>query len=510
MNCRRNLFVRTFAVLIASIAGMFCGSNLVIAEETGLSFQEYDVPQSIELPAGAVAPVRLIDTLTGREIPLAGEGIRARQGRISILVPQLPPGDFTASWTGGELRIEVLDDKGTRFAYASRSDQRDGPPYHLAVLGLGGVTALLFLIRGNKKVAILLASGSLIAGAAVWYVGADARPVYGQAAWDACGLEQKEEIKLNCKVETLLDHIEAGKFQELRELVSANRDPACHEVTHRASFHTWRLTRDRELANSLLIPGCDDGLIHGIAEAMATFTSDDKLADELLDFCTGADQDFQVRACLHGGGHATIWRTNGDILRAWEICREIPSDAVIGYDASEECMGSSVMEWSDRWSAGARQGTSTITPKLVEPMDLCPEGPDSFTFRLGCYLGTNHRTGDAEHAANWCIDKETSGQLDACFSALGENLPYYEAPYLTIELVPEMAVRHAANCGLAPTQSARDACMTALSRVFVVMKVSKTLGLEVCAAVSTTLQAACQAGIREAELKFEQRGLELS
>lgn len=510
MNARRNAAAKALLGMLIAVAGALTLSNSALAEETSVSYEEYEVPQNVELPVGARSPVRLVDDLTGLDVPLAGSGETTNGDRLSISIPQLPPGKFTASWPGGELHIEVLDEKGTRFAYASRGEDGDPLPYHLLVLATGGAGAIWLTARRKKKAAFLVVAGSLMLGSATWLLGTETKPVYGQAAWDACGLEQKEEIKLNCKVETLLDHIESGRFAELRELVAANRDPACHEVTHRASFHTWRLTRDKNLAKSLLIPGCDDGLIHGIAESMATFTSDDKLATEILDFCTGAEEDFQMRACLHGGGHATIWRTNGDILRAWEICKEIPTDAVADYNASEECMGSSVMEWSDRWSAGARKGTSTVTPKMSEPMELCPAGPTSYTFRLGCYLGTNHRTGDAGRAAQWCIDKEQHVQLDACFAALGENLPYYEAPYLTIELVPEMAINHARNCELAPVESARDACMTAMSRVFVVMKVSKTLGQQVCDAVSPALQKACLAGIREAELKFEQRGLELS
>lgn len=474
------------------------------------SFTEDAVPSVIVLPAGATSPVELIDDLTGLSIPLAGEGESRDDGRLGIAVPQLPPGEFTARWRGGEKTIRVFDSKGSDFAYSRRGGEGSSTPVVPLLMLLGGLgCGVLLLAKKRRAVGLLVIAGSFGFSGVAWIATGEAPVTYGQSAWEACNLEQKEEIKLNCKVEVVLDHIDAGRFDTLREMVVSNRDPVCHEVSHRASFHTWRLTRDRELVKNVLLPGCDDGLIHGVAESIATFTSDSELAGELIGFCTSAEQDFQMRACMHGGGHATIWRTNGDIERAWELCKQIPKDAIAGYDASEECMGSSVMEWSDRWSAEKGREQKTVKPDLAEPMELCLRGPETYTFRLECYMGTNHRTGDAKQAAEWCIRKEADIQLDACFSALGENLPYYEAPRVTIELVPEMAVRHAGNCLLAPTGGARDACMSALSRVFAVMKVSKTLALDVCDSVDAQLETACLKGIKDAELKFEQRGIEL-
>ncbi len=495
------------ALLLAALLLGLSGGPVRGSEET-LTYNENSIPKTIELPAGARSPVRLFDDLTGLEIPLSGNKETVEQGAVRIEVPQLPPGVFSVKWDGGGITLTVQDNSGSAFAYSTRGGESGGRNLLLVGAVLAGGVVVAVLLRRRRGVAVLLLVGSVTAAGTLWMVSGETAPTYGQAAWSACDIEQNPEIKLNCKVEALLDHIEAGRFDDLRELVTSNRDPVCHEVAHRASFHTWRLTRDRDLVKKILIPGCDDGLIHGVAESIATFTGDGELARELVEFCSSADEDYQLRACLHGGGHATIWRTNGDIERAWEICRQIPKDSVAGYDASEECLGSAVMEWSDRWSAEKGQKNSGLRPVLDEPMELCLRGPETYVFRLGCYMGTNHRTGAAAKAANWCVTKETA-QVDACFSALGENLPYYESPRVYIELVPEMAVNHAKNCLGAPGVSARDACMSALSRVFTVMKVSKTLGMGVCDAVHPDLRAACLDGIKEAELKFEQRGIEL-
>lgn len=508
MRSIKNIVVSTTFVLLL-VGGVLVSTGQALADETTVSYEEYAVPSSLELPSSARSPIVLTDDLTGLEVPLTGKGVVSTSGRTSIAVPQLPTGGFTVSWPGGKLSVDVRDAGEKRFDYVTRQEQDVPNRYYLLVLAAGLPIGIWLLVRKRKAAAALVCVGTAILSSALWLSTSETPPLYGQLAWDVCAMEQQLDIQINCKVESILDHINNGEFTMLKELVAANKDPACHEATHRASFHTWRTTRDAELAKSILIPGCDDGLIHGIAESIATFTPDKDLADVLLDFCTSAQEEFQKRACLHGSGHATIWRTNGDILRAWDICKEMPATVPPGINVYDECLGSSVMEWSDRWGDGARRGAVTVTPNMKEPMEICLEGPNNYLFRSGCYMGTNHRTGNASHAAKWCIEKESQGQLDACFSAIGENLPYYETPLTRTELTPAMAVNHAKNCDLASTSAAKDACVMALSRVFTSMKVSKTLGNQVCQALPTQLLPACLDGIRQAETSYEQRGLVL-
>lgn len=497
----------TFVLLL--VGGMLAPATQVLADETTVSYEEYAVPSSIELPSSARSPIILTDDLTGLEVPLTGKGVVSTSGRISIVIPQLPTGGFTVSWPGGKLFVDVLDAGEKRFDYVTRQEQDAPNYYYLLVLAVGLPIGIWLLVRKRKAAASLVCIGAAILSSALWLSTSETPPLYGQLAWDVCDMEQQLDIQINCKVENILDHISNGEFAMLKELVATNKDPACHEAAHRASFHTWRTTRDAELAKSILIPGCADGLIHGIAESIATFTSDKDLVKVLLDFCTSAKEQFQIRACLHGAGHATIWRTNGDILRAWDICKEMPPVVPPDINVYDECLGSSVMEWSDRWGDGNRRGEVMVWPKVKEPMEICLQGPNNYLFRSGCYMGTNHRTGNASHAAKWCLTQEIQGQLDACFSAIGENLPYYETPLTTIELTPSMAVNHAKNCELASTATAQNACVTAMSRVFVSWKVSKDLGNQVCRALSIRLLPACLDGIKQAETSYEQRGLVL-
>jgi hypothetical protein len=478
-------------------------------QDDALVFEEYVIPSTIELPAGTpdTAQVTLTDRLTGLDVPLAGDGISTRDGKTVVHIPQLPPGEFLLTWTGGSRRIAV-ESPGSGTSYITGPGTGDrGPVTVILLLGASAAAVIGLLLRRRGRLVAVVAVITVGGGATLAAFALSGGSERVTRDWETCNLEQDANQQLLCKSSYLVAEFENGRYTNVADLMSTNRDPMCHDVAHRTSFHIWRTTRDPQLAAKLLIPGCDDGLIHGVAESIATFTADRDLAAELIAFCTSANQEFQVRACLHGGGHATIWRTNGDLEQAWKICREIPRDLVNSYDASEECMGSAVMEWSDRWSTQERQGERLVRPDLDEPMTLCLDGPDTHTFRQGCYLGTNHRTGDAAYAANWCLEREP--QVAACFSALGENLPYFETPQTVIKLTPDRALHHAEACGLAPDDVAKEECARAMSRVFTIMNVSKTLGLEVCDVIRDDLRPGCLAGIREAELKYEQRGLTL-
>lgn len=506
MRTLRTLFpVLFFVVLIAS----GCTRSSSAADVT---YQEYNTPRILELPPGARSPIVLVDDLTGLDVPLTGAMETMESGRVSIHLPQLPMGRFVASWEGGKFTMDVSNAGQASFDYSEKSTDDANVPYHFLLLAAGFATGLLVFKR-SRKLATLVVTSTLLLSAGVWRTTAEPRTLYGQVAWDACNLEPNGDAATSCKVNTLLKHIHDGQVPALAALVASNNDPLCHEVVHRVGFHTWRTTRDTALAQSIMVPGCDNGLIHGIVESMATFTEDEKFPELLLEFCAANADEFAKRACLHGGGHATIWRSNGDITRAWELCEKLPTGRIPGVNVYDECMGSSVMEWADRWKEGQKNGKLTVLPETAEPMELCLMGPDSRLFKSGCYMGTNYRTGNAANAARWCVEEESAVHLDACFMAVGENLPYFELPLIVtpdIKLLPSMALNHSTACSMAPTVSARDACMTALSRVYVTMRLSKSEGNEVCRTVSQELAPACLNGIQEAETAFRLQGRTLS
>jgi hypothetical protein len=467
------------------------------------TYREYVTPAYLLVP-GAVDTddVVLVDDLTGLPVPLAGKGTAADGSSTRVHLPQLPPGTFTLEHPAGELRFTVLAFDGTLGPVVADTD---GAPW--ALYALAGVLVVLAIAARRRTAVLLPAIGGAVLLLGLSTLSSAERDGDLLTEWSACdGANAGAKDQLSCKVTALTARLAQEDYDAVRDAVSRSSDPACHEITHRSSYHIWRTTRDTEKAAKLLIPGCDDGLIHGISESMATFSTDEEFPRLLADFCSVSEETFARGACFHGGGHAAVWRTNGDLDASFALCERFPGDG-LDYDVVSECKGSAVMEWSERWTRERRQGGSTLTPRLDEPMELCTSGPESELFRLGCYLGTNFRTGDAQAAAAWCTEKETF--LKSCFEALGENLPYFETPMTTIPLTRDRALNHLASCSLAPDGATRSACVRSTVRVYSVMKLSHREGELLCDEVDAVDAGACRDGVVDAEERLASRGLSL-
>ena len=476
------------------------------SEPTEDVYREYLTPPYVLLPGRLEnGDVTLVDDLTGGDIPLARKGIvvAAGSGNASkVHLPQLPAGTFTLKHPGGDLRITILSFDGT---LGPTVEPRQAP-WAVYVLAAGFGLLLLAARRNPRMLVVLLAGGVLTIGGVALLAGRDRQDDGLLIEWAACeGSNGVSKDQLACKVDALLERLEREEYDAVRDAVSRTDDPSCHEVTHRASYHVWRTTRDAERAEKLLIPGCDDGLIHGVSESMATFSSDDDFPDLLTDFCSVAVEDFARLACFHGGGHAAVWRTNGDLEASFALCERFPSEK-IGYPADEECKGSAVMEWAERWTRERNEGGSTLLPRIDDPMTICLSGPATELFRLGCYLGTNFRSSDARGAAAWCNDREKF--LNACYAALGENLPYFETPETTIPLTGERALNHLASCTLASSADARAGCVRSAVRVYSVLRLSPDDGERLCGDVEAADTAACRDGVADARERLQTRGID--
>jgi hypothetical protein len=464
-------------------------------------YREYVTPAYLSIPGdvsggGAI----LVDDLTGLPVPLAGKGALRDGAFTRVYLPQLPPGTFTLEYPGGERGITVLAFDGTLGPVAENASR----PW--AIYGLVGVLLVLGVVARKRKAVLLPAIG-----AAVLLLGLSSLNTSGGGdlltEWGACeGANAGAKDQLACKVSALTNRLVRGEYEAVRSAVSRSNDPACHEITHRSSYHIWRITRDDAKATQMLIPGCDDGLIHGISESMATFSTDEAFPLLLAKFCSATDEAFARGACFHGGGHAAVWRTNGDLVASFALCERFPGEG-LEYDVASECKGSAVMEWAERWTRERTQGGEILQPRVTEPMTLCLDGPANELFRLGCYLGTNFRTGDASAAANWCTQHEAF--LVSCFAALGENLPYFETPMTTIPLTVERALNHLRACALAPDADTRAPCVRSAVRVYSVMKLSHQDGSLLCEAVSPADLEACLDGVTDAEKRLAARGLTL-
>ena len=149
----------------------------VLADQAEISYEEYAVPSSLELPSDAKSPIRLTDDLTGLDVPLTGAGEVVIAGRISIVMPQLPTGRFTVSWPGGKLGINVLDAGEKRFDYVGREERSDSNHYYLLVLGVGLLAGLWLLVRKKKAAAALVFAGAVVLTSALWLSTSETPPL---------------------------------------------------------------------------------------------------------------------------------------------------------------------------------------------------------------------------------------------------------------------------------------------------------------------------------------------
>lgn len=500
-----------FAGLAVGTSGLVSAADVTPASadeaetSSGEVYQEYVTPAFVVLPGSlGDEDVTLLDDLTGRAIPFTGLGVEQVDGGTRVWLPQLPPGTFTVIHPTGSETLTVRAFDGSLGPALADG----GSTSWLLYLVPAGALVLAVALRRRRGLAVLtVAVGVTFVLAGMMLTRTETGGDLG-AQWKACeGANVGARDQLSCKVSALVTRLERGEYDQVRTAIAGSTDPSCHEVAHRSSYHIWRTTRDTERAREMLIPGCDDGLIHGISESMATFSTDEAFPGLLADFCSSSEEEFARGACFHGGGHAVIWRANGDLDRSFGICERFPDETDLAYNVVEECKGSAVMEWAERWSREQREGGETLRPRVDEPMELCLQGPASTMFRLGCYLGTNFRTGDAPAAAAWCNEREEF--IVPCFEAIGENLPYFETPLTTIPLTLEKGLHHLTSCSLANGDDARDGCVRSTVRVYSVLRFSHEEGGQLCERVGERDVAACRAGVRDAEDRLAERGITL-
>jgi hypothetical protein len=479
------------------------------AESSIPSYEEYFTPTTIEVdPSSSVGDVTLWDVQADVAVPLSGKGIVHTEGRAYAKLPQLPVGIFSLTHPGGVEFFSVYDS-----LKQSPSDAREGGSGGGRLLLLGGLLGigLAVIVFRKNKAALLLALVAIGSGVVLVTVlrvdGADASL---EARWRGCEALIGDD-RIACKVDSMVESVQRGAIEDVARFITTSSDPQCHEAAHESSYTAWRTSRDLDRIYQLLLPGCDDGLIHGIAEAMGTYSTDENFPEMLSVFCDRVETSFARTACFHGGGHAAIWRTNGDLYSAWEICEKFSTTRDGIPNLVQECQGSAVMEWALRWKRENRkpEGERILQPVTAQPSEICLRGPADAYFKSGCYLGTNHLTGGAEEAANWCVEREKEFET-ACMSALGENLPYFETPLVSIELTEERAVGHMSRCGVGSAE-ATEACIRAASRVFTVMTLSRDRGMAVCGMLGqelgTTERSYCLLGLEDADKHLQARGL---
>jgi hypothetical protein len=461
-------------------------------------------------------------TIVAREIVDEGETLR-------VDVPQLPVGTFRVKTDDGMVEIDVVPEAGTPVELDGTSVGVPLPAFlGAAAIALVLGWALLRSRRGRKILLVPLLGG---AGVLAFLLLRGGDPVR-VASWESCAANlggsprETELLRRNCKVRFMLDMLEedgsgAARTEEYMRTVI---DPVCHEVVHLVGFYFSRMNPDPAVVERAMLPGCEDGMVHGVLEALSMFHDDRQFVAIVDETCGNFPTARMRKTCAHGLGHATLWRTNGDLQKAWDLCmtatdrreeghteafaRKVLPLTQTTFSSRDECHSASVMEWSDRWEFERRVGdTRNLLPEVAEPMDVCDVDGFSELFYVGCYLGTNYRNRDAVEAAERCNVR--APYPVSCFATVGDNLVLFAESNLGTPLTHRIAVDHSRACTLAEDPDAAEACSAALSYRYLLNVRNLERGEELCAALPDVLRGGCAKGLRIAREQLSERGLEL-
>lgn len=490
--------------------------------EAGEVYEFSELAAPTELTVTGVS--RIIDDLTGRVVVL--RGVEDTDEGTTLVLPQLPVGTFTVEIGAERATLRITPEAGTPIEL----DELGGRvvPLLLSTAVLLLVLALMLRIRGRSRFLTLLLL-PLVALPLVY----DDPGRQEVSSWESCAAyltadpRETELLRRNCKVRFLLDMLgENGSgAAEVEAYMRQATDPVCHEVAHLVGFYFSRTTTDPLVASRALLPGCDDGMAHGVLEALSLFNDDEAFLAVTAELCDRFPGGAMRRTCSHGLGHAMLWRTNGDLLKAHELClrtadlreggqteafarKVLPvTDDVFSH--RDECFSAAVMEWSDRWEFERRVGRpSSLLPALAEPMDICLREGLTEIFYVGCYLGTNYRTRDAAAAARRC--NESAEYPVSCFAAIGDNLVLFTEANLGVELTELRALGHASACSLAVDPGAADACAAALAHRYLLNIRDGAKGESLCAKFEPGLSDGCRRGLLLAADTLRGRGFQIS
>jgi hypothetical protein len=518
--------------LVGVLAAVVPGTGRASAERTeDVEFSELTVPSTLSIPVRvSAAEVTLVDLFNNKEISL--RGVTPGDQSTDLAIPQLPVGSFELTWPGGSRLIEVKSEASSPWGYPGQTSGPAVPVMPFVILGVGVVCAGLAL-RKNRRLALVVCLGALSIGGAL--LARAAPPSDGTIGarvlnWEQCAatagnasyLQAQANLR-DCRAHYFISILETKDFTRMADVLKKTTESSCHTVAHLAGFSFYRAYPVPDTLLDSLVPGCTDGMIHGMMEAMSLYYEETEYAVNIDQICSGIDDVSKARSCYHGVGHSMLWRTNGNLDAAWRLCEVVPDRRSPGpekaftriplteneFSSRLECKSASTMEWADRW--GVERETSaerTLLPELEEPMDICKRGPSGELFQVGCYLGTNYRTLNPSEAARRCND--VASFPISCFAVLGDNVVHFTRISQGVAPTPEIIAGHAAVCRQALDPAAQYACTQSVARQFSYVVSSATLGSAVCVLLPTQQQPACRAGVEETRVSYAARGLELS
>ena len=242
------------------------------------------------------------------------------------------------------------------------------------------------------------------------------------------------------------------------EFVNTN----CHHLTHIIGRAATELYGDVTGAYSRGDNLCASGYYHGVIEATMATLGADEVLDEADNICADLREDqshsFDLRNCLHGLGHGSMYVLGNELFEALQTC-----DALTDEWERDQCSGGVFMEnvmahdnpghpskylkadkpfypctevkteyktqcyarHTEYALKVANQQDTTVQATFAEVFDLCAAVEDSF--RVACYSGLGHQASTEASLAD--ITDEARAALSHELCMLGQD---YESLYYCV------------------------------------------------------------------------------
>lgn len=410
---RTRLFVAAGTLVFASPLVL---SAVTFATDDSIIVPGLLSPRKISIPFVENSSDIYLTDSTGRQIPLTGNGTQIDADQTSIFPPKLSQGSYTITYPGGTKMFAVGE------TLLAESTSRN-----LTLIWVVTGSALLLgviLFTTRRRV---LALGCTLVAIMLPFAFTMFSPTLDTRAPDPCLGIYDLEVSRRCMFEHIQSVLDAdGAAQAINRLtalsagVNTSWSLVCHEIAHNIGQRSWREASNTENLVKAGTLSCGFGYFHGLLESVGMYSTDSDFPSAALTVCAAlekhfpyAEQSGSILECMHGIGHASMWRHNENLLAARRVCVGLSEELW-----QTECDAGSVMSWVFAREASRTENRPQDAPEPVvtKSLDLC--SPPLGTPTPGCVSGALFGTLKDEYtdSVTWCL--ANPDLRDVCINSL--------------------------------------------------------------------------------------------
>lgn len=333
------------AVLAVLVAGVF----LLAASSTAMADDE---PNALSNPTSTRVQVPVNGEVVG-ELHLQSGDVTypvidqiVQDGVLRATLPLVEDGKYELVWvdSAGEHHQELVFGGGIgepipQWHPATGASALLWVGLAVALVGLTIAGALLVRRRTRRAMLVLLASAGV--GAAI--VGASLLSASPTQAVSLADCSKPEGADSTCLAGYLLTQYDLGGVSKMRAaMVSVDQDDRflerlgvhpCHEAGHLAGRRMVQMGVDVDPVIASENGECQLGLMHGVVEELGRVGTLEELTSR-APVCSerwkaqDGDEGRLREECVHGFGHALVFRYGGDGLRAMSDCVKVFPDEI--------------------------------------------------------------------------------------------------------------------------------------------------------------------------------------